>query len=82
MLKAITVKPNGRTELLLGLSFENLDRLRAMPGDDYIRIPGQLLGLPIDIVIYSGRDEAHLTEIIAPFIDARTKVEIDPRLRQ
>jgi hypothetical protein len=82
MLKATTVNAKGRRELLLGLTFANLDRLRMYPGDDYIKIDGAALGLPMDVLIFSGRNEAHCAEIIAPGVDARTKVEIDPKLKQ
>jgi len=81
MLKAVTINKAGRAELMLGLTFENLDRLRKHPGDDHIKIDGRVFGLPIDVLIFSCRDEAHGAEILAPGIDARTKVTIDPRLK-
>ena len=81
MLKATIINKAGRRELLLGLTFQNLDRLRKHPGDDHIKIDGTLLGLPMDVLIFSCRDEAHGAEILAPGIDERTKVRVDPSLK-
>jgi hypothetical protein len=57
MIKGIATGDNGRTILLLGLSFENLDRLRAAPVDTYIKIDGRQLGLDIDVLVFSGETE-------------------------
>jgi hypothetical protein len=56
MIKAV-VTVDGRKLLLLGLSFGNLDKFKREPGDTFIRIDGQALGLPIDVMIYSGETE-------------------------
>ncbi len=80
MLKA-TFDKDGRTVLLLGLSFRNLDKFRAEAGDTYIRIDGREMGLPIDVMIISGETEAHMHDLIADGIGPHTKVHIDPKLR-
>jgi hypothetical protein len=66
MIKAILKRPDGRTMLAIGLSFRNLDRFRAEPGDTFIRIDGNDTGVPIDIMIFSGRTEEEITQF---FID-------------
>jgi hypothetical protein len=80
MLKA-TFEKDGRTVLLVGLSFGNLERFRAEPGDTYIRIDGREMGLPIDVLIISGETEAHMHNLIANGIGPHTKVHVDPKLR-
>ena len=79
MIKATTKTPDGRTLLLVGLSFGNLDRFRAEPGDTFIRIEGKEMELPIDIVIFSGETEAHMQTMLA--ITEKTIVHIDPKLK-
>lgn len=69
----------GRETLILGLSFANLDRFRAEPGDTFIRIPGEEVGLPIDLMIISGRTEADLAGMIP--IGPNTKVITSERLK-
>jgi hypothetical protein len=65
MLKAISKGPDGKTVLLLGLSFGNLDRFRAAPGDTFIRIAGAEIGVQnLDVVIFSGETETALAEIL------------------
>jgi hypothetical protein len=81
MIKATTTTPEGRTRLLLGLSFGNLDKFRAEPGDTYIHIDGKEMDLPIDIVLFSGETEAHLQTMLASAITEKTVVHIDPRLK-
>lgn len=79
MIKATTTTPEGRTLLLVGLSFGNLDRFRAEPGDTFIRIDGKEMELPIDIVIFSGETEARMQTMMA--ITEKTVVHIDPKLK-
>lgn len=57
MLKA-TATLNGRRVLIVGLSFKNLDKFRAEPGDTFIKIDGAAMGLPIDVIISFGETEA------------------------
>jgi hypothetical protein len=82
MIKATAKGANGRNILVLGLSFANLDKLRAAPGDDHIRIDGRALGLPIDVMIFAGETEAHCAETLADGIGPNTKVNISPRSKQ
>ncbi|MFZ1008846.1 MAG: hypothetical protein WAN65_18550 [Candidatus Sulfotelmatobacter sp.] len=64
MIKATAKGPDGRTMLLIGLSFGNLDKFRAEPGDTFIKINGREIDCPIDIVIFSGETEAKLAELV------------------
>jgi hypothetical protein len=76
MIKAMATDGTGKKVLVLGLSFANLDKFRAEPGDTYIRIIGRELGLPIDIMLISGETEAHLAETLAGGIGPDTKVHV------
>ena len=80
MLKA-TAQLNGRTVLMLGLSFRNLDKFRAEPGDTFIKIDGTKMNLPIDVLLFSGETEAHLTKLIEKGMSPDTIIYIDPKLR-
>ena len=82
MLKALCDAPGGRKIFLIGLSFGNLDKFRAEPGDSYIRIDGKEHGLSCDIMIFSGNSEAHLAQIIGEFVGPETKVHISDKLKQ
>jgi hypothetical protein len=62
MLKAVGTR-NGRKTLMIGLSFGNLDLFRAAPGESFIEIKGSDVGLPVDVVIFSGETEEHLANI-------------------
>lgn len=81
MLKALATGPDGKSLLIIGLSFGNLDRFRAEPGDTFIKISGREMGLPIDVLILSGETEAHLAETMKAGIGPDTKVHIDPKLK-
>ena len=65
MIKAIATDGTGKKILMIGLSFGNLDKFRAEPGDTFIRIRGQEVGLPVDVMIFSGETEAKLAELMA-----------------
>jgi hypothetical protein len=80
MIKA-TFDKDGRTVLLLGLSFKNLDKFRAEAGDTFIRIDGREMDLPIDVMIISGETEAHMQELLEGGIGPHTKGTFDPKLR-
>jgi hypothetical protein len=80
MIKA-TATMNGRKTLVIGLSFGNLDKFRAEPGDTFIKIDGRPMELPIDVLIFSGSTEAHMTEMMRHSIGPDTKVHIDPKLK-
>jgi hypothetical protein len=81
MIKAIGTGPDGRMLLTIGLSFGNLDRFRAQPGDTFIKIDGKEMDMPIDVMIFSGRTEAHLMEMMARTIGPKTVVHIDEKLK-
>ncbi|HEX3398826.1 MAG TPA: hypothetical protein VHT74_00725 [Acetobacteraceae bacterium] len=76
MIKATATKPDGRKLLILGLSFANLDRFRAEPGDTMINIDGKDIGLPIDVMIFSGETEAHCETLIEAAIGPTTIVNV------
>jgi hypothetical protein len=80
MIKA-TATVNGRETLLLGLSFGNLQRFLREPGETYIPIKGDELGLPFDVLIFSGADEAAMTEMLKEGIGVNTKVHISDKLK-
>jgi hypothetical protein len=80
MLKAIG-HLNGRKTFMLGFSFKNLDRFRAEPGETFIKIKGEEIGLPHDIIIFSGETEAHLAELVKNSITPDTIVHVDPKLK-
>jgi len=80
MIKAVA-HVNGRTVLILGLSFKNLDKFRAEPGETFIDIKGEDLNLPFDVMIFSGETEAHLHEMVKGNVGPDTIVHIDPKLR-
>ena len=81
MIKASLQGPDGRTLLVLGLSFRNLDRFRDEAGKTFIKILGEEIGLPIDIVIFSGETEAHMMDSIKDRIGPETIIHIDPKAR-
>ena len=80
MIKA-TATQGDRTVLMVGLSFGNLDKFRAEPGDTFIRIDGRAMGLPIDVLIFSGKTEADMQAMMAGGVGPDTKVHIDPKLK-
>lgn len=74
MIKATATDSDGKKILVIGLSFGNLDKFRAAPGDTYIRIDGSEMGLPIDVVLFSGETEAHMTDTFAGAFRPDTKI--------
>jgi hypothetical protein len=81
MLKVTLPGKDGRTKLYLGLSFANLDRLRAQPLDTYVEIDGRELNLSVDVVLFSGRNEAEMSELVIGGIGPNTKVSVHDRLK-
>lgn len=81
MIKATATGPDGRTLMMIGLSFLNLEHFRNQPGDTFIKIDGKEMGLPLDVIIFSGETEAHCVEAISDMIGPDTKVHTDPRLK-
>jgi hypothetical protein len=64
MLKVVATNAvTGRKTLYLGLSFGNLKRFRQEPEDTYININGEELGLPCNVVLFSGRTEEEMAKL-------------------
>jgi hypothetical protein len=82
MIKAIASDGTGKNILVIGLSFANLDKFRKEPGDTFIRIRGAEVGLPVDVMIFSGQTEAHCAKTLEAGIGPDTKVNVSPRLKQ
>jgi hypothetical protein len=68
MIKAI-LELDGRPTLLIGLSFGNLDRFRAEPGSTHIRISSDQVGTSHDIIIFSGKTEDEMVQLLAQGMD-------------
>lgn len=81
MIKATGKGSKGNNTLFLGLSFANLDKFRAEPLDTFILVEGKEMGLPFDVLIFSGETEAAMAEMVAGGIGPDTKVHISPKLK-
>lgn len=81
MIKATGKGPTGHNTLFIGLSFGNLDKFRAAPLDSHIRIDGKEMGLPFDVMIFSGRTEAEMADLMASGFGPDTKVHVSGRLK-
>lgn len=81
MIKATGKGPNGRDTLFVGLSFANLDKFRSQPMDSYISIDGKDLGLPFDVMIFSGKSEAEMVDLMASGFGPGTTVRISDKLK-
>ena len=79
MIKATGKGPTGNDTLFVGLSFGNLDKFRAAPLDSHITIKGAELGLPFDVMIFSGRTEAEMADLLASGFGPNTKVHVSER---
>src|SRR4029077_9851084 len=80
MIKA-TATQGDRTLLIIGLSFSNLDKFKAEPGDTFIKIDGKIMDLPVDVLLFSGETEAHLVRLMRDTIGPNTVVHVDPKLK-
>jgi hypothetical protein len=49
--------------------------------DTFISIDGKAMNLPIDILIFSGETEAHMTEMIKDNIGPDTTIYVDSKLK-
>jgi hypothetical protein len=76
-----TIELNGRTTLMIGLSFGNLNKFYKEPGDTFIKIDGKQMDLPIDILLFSGETEMHLAQLMERNIGPDTIVHIDTKLK-
>ena len=81
MIKATGKGPTGRDTLFVGLSFGNLDKFRAGPLDSHILIKGSEVGLPFDVMIFSGETEAQMAEFMANGFGPDTKVHVSQRAK-
>lgn len=81
MIKASAKLKDGRDLLTVGLSFANLDKFRAAPGDTFIRIEGREMDLSFDVMIFSGATEADCAKSIEALIGPETKTTTSDRLK-
>ena len=81
MIKATAKQANGKDLLIIGLSFGNLDKFRAEPGDTFIKILGENMGISMDVLIFSGQTEAHMQGLMSKMIGPNTIIHIDPKLK-
>ena len=70
MIKFTATTADGRKLLGLGLSHENLERLK---NNQTIRFKGEPLGMRgVDILIFAGKTEASMSEELDPAITLKT----------
>lgn len=81
MMKATGKGSDGRDTLYIGLSFGNLDKFKAAPLDSFIQINGKEMGLSCDVVIFAGRTEADMVDMMAGGFGPETKVCVTTRLK-
>lgn len=73
---------NGRDTIVIGLSHENLDRLRADGLKGGIPIRKEKLGLDVDIFVTAAANELEMFEAVRHGITPDTKVNISDKLKQ
>jgi len=71
MIKATMQTNEGKNIVLLGLSEENVKRLKE---NKPIHVNGNELGLDHDVIIMYGQTEQHLYDELKPMIGAKTNV--------
>lgn len=81
MLKAYVKRPGRKDLFVIGLTFKDLDLMRAAPGDDHITIDGEKHRLPVDIMIFASATEPDLVTVVAGAIGPDTQIHIDPHLK-
>lgn len=74
MIRAKCDQPSGVPLLVVGLTFKDLDMMRKAPGDDHITLRGATMGLPMDIIIFAGRDDRALFKFVEAGIGPDTKL--------
>lgn len=73
-----TTLSDGRELLILGLSHENLTRLKS---EKPIAFRGDTVGLPgIEILIFAGETEQSMARDMAEFVGPNTRVSISKRV--
>ena len=80
MIKATGIGPReGKKTLFVGLSQGNLNKFMAAPMDNYILIKGEDVGLSHDVLIFHGKTEGDMLELLAHGMGPGTKVMINER---
>lgn len=72
---------DGGEVLILGLSQENLDRMRADWPDGGIRVKGAEVGLPCDVYIVAAPTDEVLFQQFKHLVGPDTKVHVSPKLK-
>lgn len=70
----------GRETVMFGLSRRNLQKFLDEMNSTYIQIKAEEMGLPFDIVIFSGETEADMYRQFKPGITPETEVTISDKL--
>jgi hypothetical protein len=73
---------NGRPTYTIGLSFGNLDKFKAEPLDTFIMIRKEESGLTHDIMIFSGRTEREMADLVAPSLGHGSEIIITGKARE
>jgi len=73
-------KGKGSKVFLVGLCIEELAVLRNRPMRAITQIEGKILGVPFDVMIFSGETEMEMSEHFAELIGPNTKITVAPRL--
>ena len=81
MIKASATGRDGKSYLIVGLSYANLDKLRADGTSGFIKINGAEMNLAVDVIITAGETEASLAHDLEQFIGPDTKVHISEKLK-
>jgi hypothetical protein len=81
MIKATAAARDGRSVVLLGLSWNNLDRLRADGLKGFIKVDGKEMGVPVDTLITAGETEQIMVDYMLQFIGSETEVHISDKLK-
>lgn len=81
MIKAICTDGNERKVLLLGLSHINLDKLREHGLDGFIKVDGDEVGVPFDVLITAGETEASMMQGLSALVGPDTKLHIADKLK-
>ena len=73
---------DGRPTYWIGLSFGNLDKFKQEPLDTYIMIRREESGLDHDIMIFSGRTEREMIDLVGSGMGPATVVTSTPKARE
>jgi hypothetical protein len=71
MIRMAATNTRGRKIIVLGLSEKNIEKLRE---GKPIHIHADEMGFPGEIMIFTGKDEASMAEMVKPFIGPDTDV--------